>query len=248
MKTRRRPLILAALALLLLLAALVPRDFFNKPKELHVDDLAVTKGQIVSYTLLDDSREMHQYVIRLSEYQATFQIPGDFAQYFAKTRFESDLKTGDPVSLSIPVANAAKLITTGTIPVFAVRAGAETYLDEHSTLEAYNNKNKIKQVPAWTMWGPFIAAASTIVLIGLACVIWKIARAISARPRKPETLSDPQALQESSQRLKKVLTKGAPEQKSLTMPEQKRLTNGDSEQEVIVTGDPEQKPGDAPPH
>lgn len=245
MKTRRRPLILASVAFLLLLAALVPRDFFNKPKELHADELAVAKGQIVSYTLLDDSRGTHQYVIRLSEYKAVFQIPGDFAPYFAKTRFESDLKKGDPVSLSIPVENAAKLITAGTIPVFAIRAGAESYLDEHPTLDAWNKKNILKQPPTWTSWVPFIAAVSIILLIGLAYIIWKIARLFSNRPREPKTLSDPEALYESSQRLKKILTKGA-EQKSPTMAEQKLLTSGNSAQEVVVTGDSEQQPGDPP--
>lgn len=249
MKTRRRLLIMAGLALLLLLAALVPHDFFSKPKQLKLTagDLAVTKGQILSYSLLDDSRGIHLYTIHLSGYPATFQIPVDFAPYFAKSRFESDLKKGDSVSLSIPVANAPKLIAEGTIPVFAVRTASETYLDEHSTLDAYNIKNNPhKQVPALTPWVPFIVAASIILFIGLMFLIWKIARIIAARPRKPKTLSDPEALNESSQRLKKVLTKSAPQQKSLTMGDQKLLTVGDAEQELLATGDAAQKPGDPP--
>ena len=246
MNTRRRPLILTGLAFLVLLAALVPYHFFSY-KALTVGELVVAKGQIISYTLLDDSGGKHQYLIRLSGYQTTFQIPADFAEYFAKTRFQSDLKNGDSLSVWIPGASAQKLGSNGTIPVFAVRTASDTYLDERATLDAYDNKNNPrKQVPVWTSWVPFIAAASIIVLIGLACVIWKIVRAISARPRKPKTLSDPAALHESSQRLKKLLTKSAPEQKSLTMAEQKQLTNGDSAHEVAVTGDSEQQPGDPP--
>src|SRR5215469_6401258 len=229
MKTRRL-LILASVALLLLLAVLVPHDLFNKPKELRAADLAVAKGQILSYTLLDDSDGKHQYIIHLSGYQAAFQIPADFAEYFARTRFESDLKNGDSLSVSILSASAEKLISKETIPVFAVRTASDTYLDEHSTLDAYNHKNNPKPVPAWTSWFPLIVAASIILLIGLACAIWKIVRAIAARPQKPKPLSDPEALYESSQRLKKILTKAAPEQISPAMAGQKLPGTADSEE------------------
>jgi len=245
MKTRRRLLILTGLALLLVLAAFVPRGIFRR--NLTVGDLVVAKSPIISYSLLDDNKGTYQYVIRLTGYQATFQIAPEFAPYFAKNRFQSDLKAGDSLSVWIPVASTGKLISNGTIPVFAVRTASDTYLDEHSTLDAYNHKNNPKPASAWTSWVPFIAAASIILLICLAYAIWRIARAISARPRKPKTLSDPEALYESSQRLRKVLTNGAPEQKSLAAADAKLLTMGESEQEVIVIDESGESPG-KPPH
>jgi hypothetical protein len=239
MKTRRLLLILAGLVLLVLLATLVPRDFFSKPKDQSIGELATARGQIVSYSFLDDSIGKHHYTIHLSGYQATFQIPPDFAQYFAKARFESDLKKGDSVSLSIPAASAGKLITEGTIPVFAVRAGAKTYLDEHSTLAAYNSKHSPeKEAPATISWLPLIAAGSIILLLGVVFVIWKIARILLARSRKPKPLSDPAALNESSQRLKKILARSAPEQKPPAA--------DDSEKEPLATGHSEQKPSEPP--
>lgn len=239
MKIRRRLLIIAALAVLCLDAVLFAH-YFTGPKETDksIGELAATQGQIASYSFLDDSRGTHQYTIRLSEYPATFQIPADFAPYFAKSRFESDLKKGDPISLSIPSASAGKLITDATIPVFAVHAGTESYLDEHTTVEAYNKKNNPQPVPAQTSWVPLIIASSIILLFALIYVIWKIARVISARSRARENVLNPAALDESSQRLKKILTKGAPEQKSPAI--------GDAEQELLATGNSEQKPDDPP--
>src|SRR5579872_4673466 len=155
MKIRRQLLFIAALALLVLSAVTLRQHFAKPPQDHSMGELAAAQGQIISYSLLDDSRGTHQYMIYLSGYKATFQVPADFADYFAKKRFESDLKKGDTLSVSIPADSAGKLISGGTIPVFAIRTTTSTYLDEYDTLAAYNNKNKLtQQVPSldWLLY------------------------------------------------------------------------------------------------
>ena len=220
-------------------SAMLVAPHFTTPRE-KISELAVARGQIISYSFLDDSRGTHQYIIHLSGYQAAFQIPPDFAQYFAKARFESDLKKGDSLSISIPVESAAKLISDGPIQVFAVRTPKATYLDEHYTLSAYNNKNNnSKQVPELNSWvPPLIVAGSIILVIGLAFVIWKIARVISQRSRRPESLDDPKALYESSQRLKQCVEKAGTEQKSLPV--------GHSEPRLFPMGNAEETSSEPP--
>ena len=248
-KTRRHLLVIAGAVLLVLLAVVVA-PHFSAPKENGVGELAVARGQIISYSFLDDSRGTHQYIIHLSGYRSAFQIPPDFAPYFAKTRFESELKKGDSLSVSIPVESAAKLISDGPISVFAVRTATATYLDEHNTLSAYNNqnnRNKQDSTPnSWVL--PLIATASIIAIIGLGFVIRKIARVVSVRSRRPKSLNDPEALCESSQRLKQCVTRVASEQKSLPpgRSEEKLLTAGDSERELLPVSDSEERSSEPP--
>ena len=155
MKIRRQLLFIAALALLVL-SAVALRQHFDKPQDHSLGELAAAQGQIISYSLLDDSpRHASIHDLPFSGYKATFQVPADFADYFAKKRFESDLKKGDTLSVSIPADSAGKLISGGTILVFAIRTTTSTYLDEHDTLAAYNNKNKpAQQVPSldWLLY------------------------------------------------------------------------------------------------
>lgn len=247
MKVRRQLLFVATLALLV--TAIFLRQYFAKPKHLGISDLATTQGRINSYSLLDDSRGTHQYTIRLSEYEATFQIPKEFADYFAKSRFESDLKTGDTISLSIPADSAAKLISKGTIPVFAVRTTSTTYLEEHDTIAAYNNDNKpTRPVPSlnWLIYS-VIAVVAVVLLSALGYGIYKLTRILKARSPRPKDISDPGALDESSQRIKKCLAKTTAASKSLTLPERKLLTMGDYEPELITAAHSESESADAPP-
>src|SRR5215469_16507975 len=83
MRNRRLLTFIAGLALLVLSAGK------------SLGELATADGKIVTYSFIDDSRGMHQYTIRLTGYKATFQIPPDCVQYFAKDRFQANLKKGD---------------------------------------------------------------------------------------------------------------------------------------------------------
>lgn len=253
MKIRRQLLVLATTVIFVLSAVAIWQQSAPKPQDHRLSELAAAQGQIVSYSLLDDSRGTHQYTFQLTGYNATFQIPAEFAAFFAKARFQSDLKKGDFLSLSIPSDSASKLISGGTIPVFAVRTKTADYLDEHDTLAAYNNKNKPTEQPPSLDWLLYsvIGVVSLILLTALGFGISKFARILAARPRKPKDLSDisdPGALDESAQRMKKWLTKAAPQPKSLPVgaSDPRLLTAGDSKPELVSAVDSESNSSDSP--
>ncbi len=185
MKARR--LLSFVIVGILLLAAAVGVHHILYPKEKTVSDLAGVDGEIVSYTLLDDSRGKHQYEIHLSEFPATFEIPADFSDHFALTRFETDLKKGDKLSVSFPAENADKLVSGGNIPIFAARTKTATYLDEHFSLSTYNNRNKIGKQFAVLKSLQFLLIAlgcailAIVLLIVILTATWKIAAAVSDR-------------------------------------------------------------------
>ncbi len=208
-----------------LVAVLVIPHKSARPQKRSVDDLAEAQGRLDSYSFLDDSRGMHQYSIRLTGYRTTFQVPSDFVKYFATARFESQLKKGDDISISIPTESAAKLVSSGPVPVFAVRSRTATYLDEHYTISAFNNRGNSRKATLVVDWRAVLWGTAIIFTIGIAFVIWKVAKAISARSPKPEGTLDSGALDESMQRLKKVLTKRERKPKLLTMGDLEPKTN-----------------------
>lgn len=219
MKNRRRLLFVTRFALLFLSTVVIAPHLIGKEKAESTNELAVAKGKIISYSFLDDSRGIHQYTIRLSGYPATFQIPSDFAKYFAKDRFQSNLKKGDSLSVSILAQSAGSLTSTGPIPIFAARTDTATYLDEHFTLgghddELNNNASKAnskqasngKHFPALTLF--------EFLLIGLVLVAFFMAFIIR-KPKAKNIPAPPAALiEQSSQRLKRYVPKRNSEQKS----------------------------------
>jgi hypothetical protein len=132
---------------------------FTKQKVKDANDLIAINGQITSYSFVDRSRHRY-FVIRLLEYPAIFQIPADFIESFLKTRFQSDLKKGDSLWVSIPKKNENKLSSNEHLFIFSARAKTTTYLNEQDTLRIYNGYFKI-----------FMSLL--FFLIGSALIIWK---------------------------------------------------------------------------
>lgn len=250
MKIRRLKFI-AKLALSFISAAVLPCHSSGQEKAKSnaiTNELAVAEGKIISYSFLDDSRGTHQYTVRLSGYPATFQIPSDFAKYFSKDRFETNLKKGDSLSVWISAQSAGSLTSDRPVPVFAIRTERATYLDEYYTLgghddEINNNGNKsrgnndnshTKHFPALISFVFFpISLIFIILLTGLAFIIWK---------RKPESPPEPVAaealIDESSQRLKKYATRLDSEKKS-GVPSQRKP--GEPPTKCPVCGAPAEK-------
>jgi hypothetical protein len=199
---------------------------FAAPKVSSPADLAVVEGRISSYSLLDDSKGIHQYTIHFSEYPAaTFQIPSGFANYFARDRFESNVMKGDTLSVSISADNAGKLASGGLIPVFAARTKTATYLDEHYTLYAHDEElNSSAESAAVTsstipttrspINSPHSAALISIALPFCAIVFVSLVIGVSCFLRKfksePAPASGPDGafISQSSQRLKQLAAKG----------------------------------------
>jgi hypothetical protein len=190
---------------------------FAGPKVSSPGELAVVEGRISSYSFLDDSKGIHQYAIHLSEYAATFQIPAEFANYFAKGSFESNLLKGDTLSVSIPADSAGKLASGGMIPIFAARTKTASYLDEHYTLYAHdeelNNATSAGTTNATTRGAhsptlmsfaiPLVTIVFISLVIGVAVTMWK-------SKIKPAPGLDGAVISESTQRMKRLVTKDKP--------------------------------------
>ncbi|HLX69006.1 MAG TPA: hypothetical protein VKV04_05190, partial [Verrucomicrobiae bacterium] len=200
---------IAAAAFVFLSAALIIHFLGRREVKQTVRDLATAKGQIISYSFLDGVNGTHQYTIHLTGYPAAFQIPSDDAQYFAKARFESRLKKGDTLAVSISPDSAPSLTSAGPVPIFAARTDTATYLDEYYTLGASNtgyvndNKFPASLVPVFLRVG----VALIILWIVAAVFIWIGSRKpseVSKEPRRGESGSrlDGVFISESSQRMK----------------------------------------------
>lgn len=144
-------------------------------------ELSVISGHMSSYSFQDGARGHHHYVIQLFEYPATFQIPADFLGSFRKDRFQSDLRSGSSVSVSIPKGNEKRLTLDERIFVLSVRTQTVTYLDEKDTLRAYNSG-----FPVWT--------CAVFFLIGSGSIIWTLKhtpKSLQASATAPSVLTRP---------------------------------------------------------
>lgn len=206
MKIPRHLQLIAASALLFLSLAGIAH-FLSPEKPKPITDLATAEGKIVSYSFLDDSRGAHKYTINLSGYPATFEIPADFAQYFALARFESNLKKGDYLSVSISPDSAGSLAAGRPVPIFAARTKTATYLDEYYTVRAFNAQNNSSS-------NNFAAGLSIVFLfIGVALIIALAALAYTGWRAQTVPEPDP-SIKESSERLEKCLALGDPQEKA----------------------------------
>jgi len=238
MKARRLLSFLFVGLILLAAAAGVHRIIY--PKEKTISDLAVVEGEIVSYTLLDDSRGKHQYEIQLSVSPATFEIPADFSDHFALTRFETDLKKGDALSVSFLAENADKLVSNADIPIFAACTKTTTYLEEHHSLSTYNNRYKItKQFAVLRslqflligLGGVFLAI---VLVFAILAATWKVAGAVSGRLGRRRRAAEPEIFISDPLSMKKdLIPAGA---------NAKLLANGISVQKLLAGGKAAQKP------
>lgn len=208
----------AAAAFLFLSAAVVTYFLTKHEVKKSVRDLAETKAQIISYSFLEGVKGTGQYTIHLSGYTAAFQVRPEDVQYFAKARFEKNLKKGDTLSVWISPDSAASLTSPGPVPIFAARTETATYLDEYYTLGASNsgyvndNKFPMPLVPVF-LW---VGVAFLILWILAAVVIWIRSRKVSEEPPGRESVSTPDGafISQSSQRLKRIVAKGYLEPKS----------------------------------
>jgi len=138
---RKRRQFIALISLLASAAIAIHES--SKPKVKAAADLAGISGHISSYSFKDGARGYHHYVIRLSEYRTNFQIPADFIGCFSKDRFQSDLKNGDSLSVSIPKGKERTLSSEERLFIFSARTRTTTYLSEQDTLGIYNSDSNI---------------------------------------------------------------------------------------------------------
>ena len=126
--------------LLLFASVFVVFHEFTKPSIKTAADLSVINGHLKSYSFKDQARGHHDYVIQLWEYPTVFQIPANFLDSFAKAKFETDVKEGATIWLSIPKSSEKNLTLDKRIFIFSAHAETEKYLDEENSLQKYNSK------------------------------------------------------------------------------------------------------------
>ena len=102
-------------------------------------DLSVINGQLLSYSFHDGQRGWHNYLVQLAEYPTAFKIPADFLDCFQKSTFQSDMKSGDMLWVSVPKECEKSLNSDGRLFVFSIRTTSTTYLDERDTIKEYNS-------------------------------------------------------------------------------------------------------------
>jgi hypothetical protein len=204
---------IGAAAFLFFSAALVTHFLAKREVQQTVRDLAEAKGKIVSYSFLDGVKGSSQYTIHLSGYPAAFQVPPEDAQYFARARFQSNLKVGDTLSVWISPDSAARLTSAGPVPIFAARSESSTYLDEYYTLGANHNGNLNDNKFPLSLVPLFIRAgvACVVLWIVTALITWMRTLKFSpAPPRNRESVSvlDGAFISQSSRRLQQLAAKG----------------------------------------
>jgi len=131
----------------------------TKQKVKDSSGLSVVSGQMSSYSFKAGSRGHVYYYIHLVGYKATFQIPADFLDSFSQDRFQSDLKIGDSISISIPKGNENSLSADKRLFIFSVQTKEATYLDEHDALRIYNSN-----FPTWASIAFFLSGSGLIFL------------------------------------------------------------------------------------
>ena len=89
-------------------------------------DLSMISRQMSSYSFKAGSRGHVYFYIHLVGYKATFQISAVFLDSFSQDRFQSDLKVGDSISISIPKGNENSLSADERLFIFSVRTKEAT--------------------------------------------------------------------------------------------------------------------------
>ncbi|MDP1801466.1 MAG: hypothetical protein Q8L81_08945 [Bacteroidota bacterium] len=106
-------------------------------------DLLQLKGIVKDYSFADKQggRGMtHEYYIWLDGYKNAFQIPADYLGYFKKEEFETQVRKGDSLSLTIPRQKMIKLNDSNDdIYVMSLDKHNYNYLDKVKTMENENS-------------------------------------------------------------------------------------------------------------
>ena len=105
-------------------------------------DLFQIDGIVKDYSFADKQggRGMtHEYYIWFDGYRNAFQIPADFLGYFKKTEFETQVRKGDSLTLTIPKQKMTNLNSDEDIYIMSIDKQTYNYLDKVKTMENENS-------------------------------------------------------------------------------------------------------------
>ena len=112
-------------------------DLKTPDKILHIE------GRVSQYSFQQKPGHratLKQYYIWLDNYPCTFQIKADFLPFFNQTQFESEIKNGDNLQLTIPKELEDQLADRGThIFIFSASKTSTNYLSLADTIPKENS-------------------------------------------------------------------------------------------------------------
>lgn len=116
---------------------------FQRPDLTAADKILHIEGHVVQYSFQEKPGHratLKQYYIWLDNYPCTFQIKADFLPFFNKKQFESEIKNGDNLKLTIPKELDDQLFDSGThIFILSASINSTNYLSLADTIPKENS-------------------------------------------------------------------------------------------------------------
>jgi hypothetical protein len=116
---------------------------FQRPDLKTSDKILHIEGHVDQYSFQQKSGHratLKQYYIWLDNYPCTFQIKADFIPFFNQTQFESEIKNGVSLKLTIPKELEYQLSDRGThIFILSASKNSTNYLNLADTIPKENS-------------------------------------------------------------------------------------------------------------
>lgn len=116
---------------------------FERPNLNTPDKILHLQGQVDEYSFQRKPgyrATLKQYYIWLDNYPCTFQIKADFLSFFNQTGFESEIRTGDKLNLTIPKELESQLYERGThVFILSASKNSTNYLSLKDTIPKEND-------------------------------------------------------------------------------------------------------------
>jgi hypothetical protein len=116
---------------------------FERPNLKTADKIITLEGNVTNFSFNHKAgykANLKQYYIWLDNYPCTFQIKADFLSYFYQSRFESEIKPGDKIKLSIPKEFENQLrIRDKNVFIFSISKDSTDYLSLNETVSKENS-------------------------------------------------------------------------------------------------------------
>lgn len=116
---------------------------FERPNLKTSDKILHIQGQVDQYSFQRKPgyrATLKQYYIWLNNYPCTFQIKADFLSFFNQTGFETEIKTGDKLNLTIPKELENQLYESGAhVFILSAAKNSTNYLSLTDTIPKEND-------------------------------------------------------------------------------------------------------------
>jgi hypothetical protein len=99
------------------------------------DDFIEISGPLCWYSFQNETKGVKNYLIKICNHRATFQIKADFVSSFNKEKFEAEFKDGDTLYFSVLKNNSKNFEEEDYVFVYEIRTNQSNYLSLQDTIE-----------------------------------------------------------------------------------------------------------------